>query len=287
MPTKRIIPLAQIDGGSSPGLATINCPRNVRYHGIFLKYQTDTAGGATEANMETELPEVRLNLNEVTQRKASSAQIFDINRTKGRSPKVGDGTAEGFIPIFFSEPQRRTQVEQEMTAWGMLGVNSFQIEVDIADNAAQTCKLTAFAVVDDVQEAPKGIVKWRRNVLQVTQTGETPFKLNARAGDSYQGLHLFENTNGDINNYLLEWDGSKIAQMSEYDHAAYVEQYLGITDVAKNTHLALDGNNPADVLRTFKEVKGVMQPVQEILLTLNMANAANVTVISEMLGLPD
>lgn len=176
MATRRIIPLNKIEGVTAGGTAIIDLPTNVRYHSIFLEFDTTTAGGATEANMVAEIGEIRVLLEEITQRKASTSQLFTINRTKGVTPMVGNGTAPGFLPIFFSEPQRLTQVAQEATAWGMLGVSDFQIEVDIKNVAGQTPKLKGFAVVDDVQEAPAGIVKWKRNTITVGATGELPLE---------------------------------------------------------------------------------------------------------------
>jgi hypothetical protein len=288
MPTKRIIPLNKIEGVAAGGTATIDLPTNVRYHGIVLQYDTTTAGGATEANMETEISEVRLNLGQVTQRKASAAHIFDINRTKGKTPTVGDGTAPGYIPLFFSEPQRESQIEREATAWGMQGIDDFQIEVDIVNNAAQTPSLKGFAIVDDVQEAPRGIVKWKRNTLTIAATGETPFKLSTVGGDSYQGLHFFEQANGDIDELLLEWDGVKLYQLTEYQDDALMAQFAdGFTKVSGNVFVPLDFNHPADALRTTKMVNGARVPVQELIATLNMGAANNVTLIREMVGLPD
>lgn len=288
MPTKRIIPLNKIEGVTAGGTATIDLPTNVRYHGICLQYDTTTAGGATEANMETEISEVRVNIEQVTQRKANASQIFDINRTKGQSPTVGDGTAPGFIPLHFSEPQRERQLEREATAWGMAGVRDFQIEVDIANNAGQTPSLKGFAIVDDLQEAPKGIVKWKKNTLTVGATGETPFALSTETGDSYQGLFFFESAAGDIDDLLLEWDGVKMYQLTEYQDNAFLNHFAdGFDLVSGLVHVPFDMNHPADALRTIKEVNGQRVKVQELIATLNMGAANNVTLIREMVGLPD
>lgn len=289
MATKRLIPLNKIEGVTAGGTATIDLPTNVRYHGIFLEYDTDTSGGATEANMEAEISEVRINLEQVTQRKASSSQIFDINRTKNVTPTVGNGTAPGYIPLLFSEPQRATQIEQEATAWGMAGVRDFQIEVDIANNSGQVPSLKGFALVDDVPEPPKGIVKWKRNTITVGATGELPFSLSTETGESYQGLFFFENTDGDIDDLLIEWDGVKMYDLTEYQNVAIIEQmFNGSFDtVSKLVHVPFDGNHPADALRTVKNLNGQQVRVQELICTLNMAQANNVTLIREMVGLPD
>jgi hypothetical protein len=288
MPTKRIIPLNKIEGVTAGGTATIDLPTNVRYHGICLQYDTDTAGGPTEAVMETEVSEVRLNIEQVTQRKASASEIFDINRTKGQSPTVGSASLPGYIPLHFSEPQRDRQLEQEATAWGMAGVRDFQIEVDIANNGGQTPSLKGFAFVDDIQEAPQGIVKWKKNTLTVGATGETPFSLSTETGDSYQGLHFFENSAGDIDDLLIEWDGVKIYQLTENQDNAFINHFVRGTDLVSGlVHVPFDMNHPADALRTVKEINGNRVKVQELIATLNMGAANNVTLIREMVGLPD
>lgn len=289
MATKRIIPLNKITGVTAGNTATITLPTNVRYHGICLQYDTTTTGGPTEATMEAEIKEVRVNIAQKTQRKASAAQIFDINRTKGKAPTVGDASTPGFIPLFFSEPQRETQLEREASAWGMKGVDAgdFQIEVDIVDNS-QTPSLKGFAVVDDVQEAPQGIVKWKRNSITIGATGEEPYSISTTGGDSFQGLHFFENSAGDIDDLLLEWDGVKIYQLNEVQDDAFMAQFVdGYDAVSGNVFVPLDMNHPADVLRTIKEVNGVRSPVQEIIATLNMGAANNVTLLREVVGLPD
>lgn len=288
MATKRIIPLNKIEGVTAGGTATIDLPTNVRYHGICLEYDTSTAGGPTEATIETEISEVRINIEQVTQRKASSSHIFDINRTKQQSPTVGSASLPGYIPLHFSEPQRERQIEREATAWGMLGVRDFQIEVDIANNSGQTPALKGFAVVDDIQEAPKGIVKWKKNTVTVGATGELPYAFSTETGDSYQGLYFFENTAGDIDELLVEWDGVKIYQLTENQDDAFINHFAdGFDGVSGLVHVPFDLNHPADALRTVKEVGGSRVKVQELIATLNMGAANNVTVIREMVGLPD
>ena len=288
MATKRRIPLNKIENVSAGSTATITLPKDVRYHGILLEYDTDTLGGATEANMETEITEVRINIDNVTQRKFSAAQLFDINRSKGKDPVVGNGTKPGYLPIFFSEPQRETSFEREQSAWGMVGVNDFDIEIDIANNSGQTPSLKGIAIVDDVQEPPKGIVKWKRNVITVGATGELPYSFSTERGDSYQGLYLFEGTAGDIGDLLLEWDGVKMHKLGEYQNEALLKTFAdGFSFVSGVYHIPLDMNHPADALITRKELNGQLVKVQELLATLDMDQAANVTVISEVVGIPD
>ena len=292
MANKIPLPLNQIEGVAAGSTATITLPRNVRYHAVFLEYDTSTAGGATESNMETELPQIRVNLNDVTQRKFSASQLFDVNRTKGLTPEVGDGTLFGYLPILFSEPQRETKGEKEFSAWGMDGVGSFDIEVDIFDNSSQTPTLKAWAIVDEVIEAPKGIVKWKTGTLTINTTGENEFNLVSEKGDSIQGLHFFENTAGDINDLLIEKDGKRMWKLTEGRYTALMSQYMdGLSKVSGNYYVPFDFNHPDDVLTmvTEKRVNNNVQrfKTQEVLATLDMANAASVTLLSEMVGIPD
>ena len=284
MAVKRVIPLTSISGVAAGGTATVVLPTNVRYHAIWFQYGTAFAGGPTEVNMEAHLTQWRLNLNAVTQRMVSSAHQFDINRTKGVTPDVG--ATVGYMPFFFSEPQRESTPLVEATAWGMKGVESFQIEVDIAAAAASPT-LTGWAIVDDVQEVPMGIVKLRREIIQVAAIGDVSYRLNTENGDSYQGLYLFEVTAGDVNNVRLEWDGTKLFDLDENDIGPF-RKYAGSTTVAGCFHIPLDQNNPADAVPTLKrDREGNLLKVQEFVATLNMGAAANVTAYREVIGAPD
>jgi hypothetical protein len=283
MATKRKIPLNVINGVAAGNTATIQCPLGYTYHMIGFEYNTGTSGGPTEANCEGELKEWRLKMDGVTQRVCSTAQLFDINRKNGLTPVVG--ASNGYVPFYFTEKQRQTQIEREATAWGTAGLGSFQIEVDI-DSGASSPGITAFAIVDDNSErTPSGIVKWKRETLVVSSTGETTFQLGTNSGDAYQGIYLFEGTADDINLARLEWDGLNIYNLDEnfYDLDIASSDFV---DVSGLKYISLDNNRPADVLPTIRQRNGQAMKVQEMLLTLDMENANNVTMIRELVGAP-
>lgn len=89
--------------------ATLNLPATRIYHGVRLVYTTVTAGGATQANMEAELTEIRIKVNGKVQRRLSAAHIFALNAYRGKAFETG------LLPIFFSEPWRRTV--QQLCCW--------------------------------------------------------------------------------------------------------------------------------------------------------------------------
>lgn len=289
MAVKRLIPLNQINGVAAGSTATINLGTGaLRYHKIMLAYKTATVGGASEANMAAEITEVRMNLNGVTQRRFSAQQLFDMNRIKGKSPTVSASTAiPGYLTIYLSEPQRKTKLEREATAWGMGGVGSFQIEVDI-DGGASSPVLSGFAEVDDKLEPPLGIVKWKREVIQVAATGDVSYKMDTLRGDGYQSLTFIEGTAGDIDALKLNWDGVPIYQDDE-NFAAEVLNGSDFTKVSKYRHVPLDWNAHADAVPSVKTNAAgkVTGNVSEFIATLTMGVAANVTLIRELVGTPD
>lgn len=285
MAFKRKIELSKINSVGAGQEANIELPTRFRYHAIVLEYDTDTTGGATEANMESEITEIRVLLNNTVQRRITAAQLFDINRTKGINPVVGDGTLPGYLPLFFSEPQRDSRRLDEATAWGMLGVEGFDIEVDIASGASNPT-LKGYAVVDEVQESPAGIVKIKKNVLNISETGEVDFSLSTLGGDSYQGLYFFEQTAGDIENIRLELDGTKVYNLT----AAQEDSYLPTVDavpVSGMRHVILDDNSPTDVMQVVEQSPNGEIRNKSLKAFLNMGAANNVTLLSERVGIPD
>ncbi len=284
MATKRIIPLNRISGVNAGGTATIDLPTDVRYHRIWAGYKTDTAGGATQANMEKELKEFRFNIDGVTQKAVSMAQHFKMNK-KNKIDPVADGV-QGYASFHFSERHRNTKISQEATAWGMLGVGRFQIEIDIDDTAVSP-RIEAWAEVDDVQEAPMGIVKHKKESIQVASSGELVYKLDTEKGDSYQGLYFFETADGDISRIKLEWDGVKMRDTSRQAYNAEINDIEGLVKVDGMLYIPLDRGNPEDALPSVKLVNGQRRKVSEFLATLTMANANNLILIREMVGSPD
>lgn len=289
MAIKRIIPLNQISGVAAAATAFINLPTGKRkYHNIYLGIKLGNTGGATEANMATYVPEMRLNFDGTTQRKCSAQELFDMNRIKGKTPTVASGTTTpGWLTFMFAEPQRRGIVEREATAWGTLGVGSFQIEVDIATGAT-TPTLYGFAEVEDVAEAPMGIVKWKSETIQVSATGELTYKLDVEKGDAYQSLTFIEGTAGDVGAIEILWDGIQLYK----DDENFATELLNVSDftkVSKYRHVPLAKNILAGSVPTRYFDKGgkVVGKVSEFVAKLTMDQAANVKLIREVVGSPD
>ncbi len=288
MSIKRVVPLNQINGVAAGATATINLPVGPRqYHAIVIGYKTATAGGATEATIGSEITEVRMNIDGVTQRRFSPAQLFNLNRQKGKVLTASASVAiPGYLTLFLSEPQRKTDFERELTAWGMKGVGSFQIEIDIASGAASPV-VNGYAVIDDQNLPPAGIIKWKRETIQVSATGDLTYKMDTNKGDSYQSATFIETTAGDIGALELTWDGVPLYKDDE-NVAVELLNMSDFTRVAKYRHVPLNRNVLGDMVPSVKkDANGNLIKVGEFIAKLTMDVAANVTLIREVAGSPD
>lgn len=167
---KQRIQLRSITNVAASKTALIEIPVGLRYHGIFLQHGY-AAGTNTIAAAATNLSEIRVKVNARIQRTMSGTQLRDMNILNGTSfDCTGLPNTGCTFPIFFAEPWRRDEVDQDALAWPTNGWQSFQIEVDIG--AASTPTLTASAVVDTLTTNPnsRGIVKWLRQNITAAGT---------------------------------------------------------------------------------------------------------------------
>lgn len=268
--------------------AVINIPTTGSYHAIVLKYLTATAGLATQANVEAEIEEIRLKINGKVQRTLSARQLFDINSYHGIAPIPG-GAAGVYmpLPIYFSEPWRRSVQGEDLLAWHMGDVETFQIEVDIAAAAASP-QLVALAdreesPVDNTgRPVPMGpIVKWKRFVLQPSAVGV----YNAHdlpKNDSYFAMH-FDSTDIDSIDLTIDgedwFDGVSRADLAQL----YADQGFAM-DAAWTV---LDFAPTGRVAHARPMVSGNGMRVKDMRLDLDMAAAGAFDLVTETFGLRD
>lgn len=108
--------------------ATTRLPRNRRYHALYLQYKTN----ANQATIQADISQIRIKVNSKVVRQFSATQLYTINALNGIA------FSAGMIPIYFSEPRRRTPEGEEylaLNAYELLGVGDVDIEVDIAAGA--------------------------------------------------------------------------------------------------------------------------------------------------------
>lgn len=167
----------------APGqTATFDVPALYTYHGISI-YYTANGVAATRATMEADITEIRIKLNGQIQRRFSAATLFAINAF------YGDVVDNGYLPIYFSEPWRRTTQGEDALAWGMADISTFTIEVDIKSTAVNPT-LAAKGMIERVNR-PNGIIKkWAQFTVPALVTGEYNYPQLPK-GDAYHALHGF------------------------------------------------------------------------------------------------
>ena len=105
--------------------ATLNLPPDGIYHKLMLHY-AEGGTAADAATVTAAIDEARLIVNGKVQRRFTGEDLLAINAYHGKA------YTDGYLPIFFSEPWRRTVQGEDALAWGMGDVETFQLEVDIA-----------------------------------------------------------------------------------------------------------------------------------------------------------
>lgn len=258
----------------APGqTATVDLSPTGKYHQLRLQYGTATVGGPTQANMEAEVTEIRVKVNGKGQRVFTAAELFTINAYHGVA------VTDGFLPIMFSEPWKRTIVGEDQVGWGMADVETFQIEVDIAGGAlSPTLSLTA---VKDVVNIPMGpIVKWRRFQVPVSAIGV--FNLTSLPkSDAYNALHCFS---GNIDDVLVRVDQEDVFEAVLADVNEYYAQN-GFAPQASMFHI--DFQATARLADSLSMVRANDQLVSEYRIDFNMSAAVAFNMITETIGFRD
>lgn len=262
------------NGVAAGQTATLDLPVGpVVYHQIRILYGTSTAGGANQANIEAEITQVRMKVNGKVQRVFTSAELFDINALHGKTFNTGE------LPIFLSEPWRRSAQGEDALAWGMGDVSTFQLEVDI-DGAATSPTLDTRVVVERVARPMGPIVKWKRFTQPVSAIGVTTNSGLPRT-DDYYALYAFS--------AVLTAIEVKLDQEEVFNAASTVIDNLledhGYTNVAGLVPVKFDFTDR--VSDSLKMVKPGGQRAQELRVDFTMSAATGFTLITETIGLRD
>ncbi|PZO86538.1 MAG: hypothetical protein DI626_06275 [Micavibrio aeruginosavorus] len=129
----------------SPGsTAAVLIPRGPTYQTIVLNYKRNGVD-ATEAQVKSDLKQVRLKINGVTRYEVSGKHLIDI-----MNKYYGIGFTAGLIVIPLTRPWHKTIEGEENLGWGTKNVDTFGIEVDI-DAAAVSPTLTGEALILPVE----------------------------------------------------------------------------------------------------------------------------------------
>jgi hypothetical protein len=250
--------------------ATIDLPvGGLTYHQCRIRYGTGTAGGASQANMESEITAVRIKVDGKVQRRFSAVELFAINAFNGIAFQTGE------LPIFFSEPWRRSAQGEDALAWGTADIGTFQIEVDLAAGATAPT-LEAYLEVERVSRPMGAIVKWRRYNVPVSAAGVVNVTTLPKI-DAYYRLHAHT---GNVSDVEILVDQLQRYKASAARNTAILQDY-GKSPQAGWFHVAFDRTDRvADALA----MRGAQRAVSEYRIDFNMSAAGSFDLITETLG---
>lgn len=263
-------------------VATLDLPvGDLVYHEIRLSYDTATAGGATQANVESEIERIRLKANGKVQVELTAEQLIDLNTFYGRPFNTGAATDPASLPIILSPHGIKTRTAQgeDALAWGTADLSSLQVEVQIASSATSP-ELSARVVVDDVRRPMGPIVKYRPQTVPVSATGIVTVTTFPRS-DDYYGLFCWSSNIADVEVKVDQREFFKLTKL-ELD---YLLEDAGFTPVSGL--FATKFNFTQRIADSLKMTRPDQRPVSEFRVDFNMSSASSFTVLTETLGLRD
>lgn len=143
---KKLENITQVAAGAS---VQINCPVRPTYHSIGLEYS-----GVTLAQLKN----IRVEISgKVTQTYKDGQELQDLNDYYNRH----DGSADGFLPLYFVRPEYENTILERMFAIGTADVPTLAVQFDI-DAAAAAPVVSAFARVNPKAETLGTITKVKR-----------------------------------------------------------------------------------------------------------------------------
>ena len=271
---RRNIPLQSFNAVGAGQTATVPLSTNLRYHQIYIQYKTN----ASQATIETDIEEIRIKVDGKVQRRFSAVELNKINAFNGYAFETG------MLPIFFSEPWRRSPEGEDALAWGTANVGTFDIEIDIASGATAP-KLTGFAVVDDVEAPMVDIVKWYKRTIPVSATGiHTESNLPKNVDEVYQRLHCFETAASDISGVDITLESLEAYNLTDRQNSALLKN-RGFNPQADVFHVVFD--HTQRVSDGYPMMKGDGRQVREFRLDFDMDQAQPFTLLTEVRGTPD
>jgi hypothetical protein len=274
---RRFIKVGAFQGVAAGQTATLDLPvGDITYHHLQLQYGTSTGGGPNEANMNAELSEIRLKVDGKIQRRSSFQELMTIAKLNGIAFETG------IVPIFFSEPWRRTPVGEDGLAWGTQDIESFQVEVDIDAGATAPTLFSPSAQIDRARRPMTGIIKWRKFRVNVTATGVQQF-FPPRI-DAYSRAHAFETTAADISDVKVIKDGETIIEATD-DKLEPLMRANGLVPQTGLFHIPFDiTQRVSDFEPLVVGPNNDLRRVGEFRWEFNMAVAASFDLITETFG---
>lgn len=189
---KAVLPtFNSVPASGSAGTATVDLPLGIKYGIIWLEFGDDSATTLASGNL---VGDIRVKVNGKVQRNHSAVQLNAINNLNGTAfaAKIKGATTayRTYLPIFFAEPWRKDVNQMMLPAWNAVGIQSFQIEVDLkAVTCATNTRIQGFYEWAPATGPIGSIAKIIRQSLPAVGTIQDYNTLDRR--DYLQSIHMF------------------------------------------------------------------------------------------------
>lgn len=276
------VSLPSFQGVAVSQTGVLNLPPIGTYYGILVRVTTSMGGGPTQANLEAQIAQMRLKLNGVEQRRYSARSLFDLNANKNIG--LTAGATEAYIFIHFADMHRESQLGEDLPAWGMGGVQSFTLEIDLgAGITAPT--LEAWAMWSKITRGVGPIIKVREESLSPGGAGVILHK--PALSDAFVGMHY------DMTAVTVSAAEIKVnrEQKIAADYKTQIDEFYtrmgGFAPQSDYFHIAFDGftGRASEFLAILNE-RG-QRLVTDYEARLTVGGAGVLPVQMELFGLPD
>jgi len=223
---KKTLLLPSISRVVAGAVAILEMPINPTYHNIKF-----TASGA--ALVAAHIGKIRVIVDGKTvQEYKDLTRLMDINAYHGRQ---ADSVTD--FMLHFKDDDFNDLAEKRTTAFGTLGLQTFNIEIELLAAFPANGAITAHAFVDTVAQPLGVFTRIRETSLNSAVAGVIEYDKLIRGGAVYKQIHFFK---ADISKIELEADSNKVIDATK---AVLERQQKSVRPVArvpvsaKATHL--------------------------------------------------
>lgn len=271
---RSLVSMSSFNAVAAGQTATLDLAARDVFHVLYIYYTPGAQPtAAVQATMEADIGEIRIKVNGKVQRRYTAAQLIALNAFYGHA------FTAGYLPIFFSEPHRRSVQGEDMLGWGMADVSTFQVEIDIAAGAVSP-RLSAKALTERGERPLGGIKKVRSFVVPVSAVGIVNLTTLPKT-DAYYALHCVSTDVVDVD---VRVDAVEIFKATKAD-ADLLYTHMGLSPQAGLFTVCFDATRRVADALPMRYTNG--RQVSDFRVDLNMGAANSFTLLTEVLGPAD
>ncbi len=244
--------------GTVPGVAAgaklnVKIPPSGVKHGFFLICKTAGGVALTAAQIKADLGDIIIRIKGETKIEASATELLIIQKYFGDANVAGN--VSGVLPIFLTPRDLATYQERKALAWGMSGIDSITMEINVV-GVAQLATLELFEYATDEQNVALGThltIRRFPNAFATTGVQEVSDLLNNVPDMAYRTLFIQKNT------ATITGVSVKVNNSLAYDNVAEPLNDVLNEDgnrKAQSTHYAIDFSRNRD-LSGMLPMKGI------------------------------